>query len=77
MEKLYNMELIDFCCRPNTVKVIKSRRLRWVGNVARMEDNRDQELILAMYVIRQLLVLGNKGGIRIRRLHKNRSYPTI
>jgi len=33
--KLHNEELNDLYCSPNTVRVIKSRRIRWVGNVAR------------------------------------------
>ena len=31
---------------PNTVRVIKSRRLRWAGHVARMEDDRSTFKIL-------------------------------
>ena len=27
-------------CSPNIVRVIKSRRLRWTGHVARMEEGR-------------------------------------
>jgi hypothetical protein len=34
--KLHNVELNDLCCSPNIVRVIKSRRMRWAGNVARM-----------------------------------------
>ena len=37
MGKLYNEELNDLYCSPNIVRVIKSRRMRCVGNVARME----------------------------------------
>ena len=35
--KLHNEELNDLYCSPNIVRVIKSRRMRWVGHVARME----------------------------------------
>ena len=35
--KLHNEELNDLYCSPNTVRVTKSRRMRWVGHVARME----------------------------------------
>ena len=31
---------------PNTVRVIKSRRLRWTGHIARMEEGRDTFKIL-------------------------------
>jgi hypothetical protein len=31
---------------PNIVRVIKSRRMRWVGHVARMEEGRDVYKIL-------------------------------
>jgi hypothetical protein len=34
--KLHNDELHDLYSSPNIVKVIKSRRTRWVGYVARM-----------------------------------------
>ena len=34
--KLRNEELNDLYCSPDTVRVIKSRRIRWVGNVACM-----------------------------------------
>jgi hypothetical protein len=34
--KLHNDELHDLCSSPNTVRVIKSRRMRWAGHVARM-----------------------------------------
>ena len=38
--KLQNEELNDRCCSPHIVRVIKSRRMRWAGNVARMGDRR-------------------------------------
>ena len=34
--KLHNEELNDMYSSPNIVRVIKSRRMRWVGHVARM-----------------------------------------
>jgi len=37
--KLHNEELNDLYSSPNTVRVIKSRRMRWVGHVARTEGN--------------------------------------
>ena len=38
--KLHNEELNDLYCSPNIVRVIKSRRMRWTGHVARMEEGR-------------------------------------
>jgi hypothetical protein len=38
--KLHNEELNDLCCLPNIVGMIKSRRMRWAGHVARMGDGR-------------------------------------
>ena len=34
--RLLNEELNDLCSSPNIVRVIKSRRMRWAGHVARM-----------------------------------------
>jgi hypothetical protein len=38
--KLHNDELHSLYSSPNTVRVIKSRRMRWVGHVARMGEGR-------------------------------------
>ena len=38
--KLHNEELNDLYCSPNMVRVIKSRRMRWAGYVARMGESR-------------------------------------
>ena len=38
--KLHNEELNDLCSSPNIIRVIKSRRMRWVGHVARLGDRR-------------------------------------
>ena len=34
--KLHNEEVNDLYCSPNIVRMIKSRRMRWAGHVARM-----------------------------------------
>ena len=34
--KLYKEQLNDLYCSPNIVRGIKSRRMRWAGNVARL-----------------------------------------
>jgi hypothetical protein len=36
----HNEELNDLYSSPNIVRVIKSRRMRWAGNVARMGEER-------------------------------------
>ena len=36
--KLHNEELNDLYCSPNIFRVIKSRRMRWAGLVAHVED---------------------------------------
>ena len=35
---MHNEELKDLYCSPNIVRVIKWRRMRWVGHVARMGE---------------------------------------
>jgi hypothetical protein len=40
--KLHNDELHDLYSSPNIVRVIKSRRLRWAGHVARMGEGRGE-----------------------------------
>ena len=40
LRRLHNEELNDVYCSPNIVRVIKSRRLRWAGHVARMGEER-------------------------------------
>jgi hypothetical protein len=38
--RLHNEELNDLYCSPSIVRVIKSRRIRWAGHVARMGEER-------------------------------------
>ena len=38
--RLHKEELNDLYCSPNIVRVIKSRRMRWAGHVARMGEER-------------------------------------
>jgi hypothetical protein len=35
--KLYKKQLHNFYSSPSIIKIIKSRRMRWAGHVARME----------------------------------------
>jgi len=44
--KLHNEELNDLYCSPNIVRVIKSRRKRWAGHVARMAERRGMYRVL-------------------------------
>ena len=44
--RLHNEELHILYRSPNIVRVIKSRRMRWAGNVARMEEGRSAFKIL-------------------------------
>ena len=39
-KKLHNEELRDLYSLPNIVRVVKSRRMRWAGHVARMGEGR-------------------------------------
>jgi len=52
--KLHNEELNDLYCSPNILRVIKSRRMRWAGHVARMGEGR------CVYRV----VVGKPGGTR-------------
>ena len=44
--KLHNEELNDLYFLPNIVRVVKSRRMRWAGHVARMGEDRDVHRVL-------------------------------
>jgi hypothetical protein len=44
--KLHNDELHKLYSSPNIVRVIKSRRMRWTGHVARMGKERDVYRVL-------------------------------
>jgi hypothetical protein len=52
--KLHNDELHSLYSSPNNVRVIKSRRMRWAGHVARMEEGRGVYRVL----------VGRSGGKR-------------
>jgi hypothetical protein len=39
--KLHNEELHNFYSSPNIIRMIKSRRMKWAGHVARMEEKRN------------------------------------
>jgi len=44
--RLHNEELNDLYPSPNIVRVIKSRRMRWAGHVARMGEERGAYRVL-------------------------------
>jgi hypothetical protein len=44
--RLHNEELNDLYSSANIIRVIKSRRMRWAGHVARMGEKRDAYRIL-------------------------------
>ena len=44
--RLHNEELNDLCSSPNIVRVIKSRKMRWVGHVARLGEKREVYRVL-------------------------------
>ena len=44
--RLHNEELNDLHSSPNIVRVIKSRRMRWAGHVARMGEERGMYRVL-------------------------------
>jgi len=44
--RLHNEELSDLYSSPNIVRVIKSRRIKWAGHVARMAEERGAYRVL-------------------------------
>jgi hypothetical protein len=44
--KLHNEELRDFYSSPSITRIIKSRRMRWVGHIARMGKKRNAYRLL-------------------------------
>ena len=46
LRRLHNEELNDLYSSPNIVQVIKSRRMRWAGHVARIGEKRGAYRVL-------------------------------
>jgi hypothetical protein len=44
--KLYNEELRDLYSSPSIIRIIKSRKMRWAGHVARMGEKRNAYRLL-------------------------------
>jgi hypothetical protein len=51
--KLHKEELNDLYVSPNNVRMIKSRRIRWTGNVARMGERRGVFSVLVLKTVRK------------------------
>jgi hypothetical protein len=41
--KLHNKELHDLYSSSSIIRIIKSRRMRWAGNVARMGEKKERD----------------------------------
>jgi hypothetical protein len=52
--KLHNKELHDLYSLPSIIRIMKLRRMRWVGHVARMGEKRNS----------YRLMVGKRGGKR-------------
>jgi hypothetical protein len=46
LRKLHNGELHNLYSSPGIIRQIKSRRMRWAGHVARMDEGRDVYTVL-------------------------------
>jgi hypothetical protein len=46
MEKMHNEELHDLYSSPSIIRIIKARRMRWAGHVARIGENRNAYRLL-------------------------------
>jgi hypothetical protein len=44
--KLHNEELLDLYSSPSIIRIIKSRRMRWAGHVARIGGKRNAYRLL-------------------------------
>jgi hypothetical protein len=58
--RLHNEELNDLYSSPNIIRIMKSRRMRWAGHVARMGEKRGAYRILVGN-LREGDHLGNPG----------------
>jgi hypothetical protein len=44
--KPHNEELHDLCSSPSIIRIIKARKMRWAGHVARMGEKRNAHRLL-------------------------------
>ena len=63
--RLHNEELHSLYRSPNIVRVIKSRRLRWAGHIARKEEGRNAFKILTGKRPLKRSKLRSEGNIRM------------
>jgi hypothetical protein len=59
--KLHNEELRDLYPSPSIIRIIKSRRMRLVGHVARMGEKRNAYRILVEKKSKTLSITGSRG----------------
>jgi hypothetical protein len=45
-------ELRNFCCQPNTVRIIKPKLMRWAGHIAHMTEERNAYSVLVTSLAR-------------------------
>jgi hypothetical protein len=48
VEKLYNEELHNLYSSPSIIRIIKSRRMRWAGHLARIGEKRNVYRLLVL-----------------------------
>jgi len=54
--RLHNEELNDLYSSPNTIRVTKSRKMRWAGHVTHMGERKDAyKILVRRYERRRLL----------------------
>jgi hypothetical protein len=55
--KLNNEELRDLYSSPSIIRIIKSRRMRWAGHVARMEEKGNAYRLLLLLLISLIIII--------------------
>ena len=69
--KLHNEELKVLYSSPNIVRVMKLRRIRWAGHVARMGDGRGMYRVLVRKLGGKRPLGGAYGRIILRWIHRS------
>jgi hypothetical protein len=55
--KLHNEELRDLYSSPSIIRMIKLRRIRWAGHVARMREKKKDRILPPSSVVRIVIVI--------------------